>query len=113
MQFKKEEESVLPYKRSVIIEALPAICEKFNWKIETFDKRLGIIISRAGTSALSWGERITIKVKTEGRGKTKIHILSESLQVPGMATFFSLLKDRMNIKNVFKELQKTLEKNNV
>jgi len=108
MSFKKEESSILPYSRASIMSAMPAVCEKMKWKIETLDKNLGYVRSRARESALSWGEIITINVK-EYKKNSRIHIRSESFVPPYGGTIFSIIKNRLNIRNFFKELNKALE----
>jgi len=108
MSFKKEESSLLPYSRAAIMEAMPAVCEKMKWKIETLDKNLGIVRSRARESALSWGEIITINVK-EYKKNSRVYVRSESFITPYGGTVFSIIKNRLNIRNFFKELNKALE----
>jgi len=68
------------------------VIDKCRWHVASYDENKGIIIARTGTSILSWGEEVTIRIFQEGNG-IMIEVISEPI-----AQFIDWGKSEENIR---------------
>lgn len=61
--------------KEIFSRCLKAI-NKCGWNVTSYNESKGIITAKTGTTILSWGEEVSIKVSKEGNG-TMIEVISE------------------------------------
>lgn len=97
-------------------DCIDALNEALDWKLsndgvklDRFDEKLNTFFLKAGVSAFSWGENLTVTMKANQNGTTEITIVS----APKTGTMFGGLtdmgKNRKNIDLVLKHLSFCLE----
>ncbi|MBS1652817.1 MAG: DUF1499 domain-containing protein [Bacteroidetes bacterium] len=65
------------YPSSDVFNAVVKALKSLDMDIEEKDKNNGIIVATAGTTLLSWGNSIRVKI-TPGAGTSKVSVESES-----------------------------------
>jgi len=103
VSFTSERSETFPYPLKKVFDTVYDICEKFGWGIRESVPRAGHITAMVFMSTLSWGEEVSIDLNKVGDKKTNVHVTSKS-----SGSIFSPIKNRMNIRKLFKELERSL-----
>jgi len=104
MAFTSRKSEIFPYPFDRAFNAVCAICKEFDWNIRESDLKSGHITAMVFTSTLSWGEEVSIDLNRVGEKETSVCVKSKS-----SGSIFSPIKNRMNIKKLFEELERSLK----
>lgn len=103
----------VPYNKEDVIAAITEAIEKLKgMKIDTTDIITGRIIVKAGISAFSWGESITIIVNELPSNETNISIMSTPKTGALFGGAVDMGKNRKNINIIFNKISECLVSKN-
>lgn len=100
----------VPYSADNTFEALKQCCKYlYGMKVKSVDDLLKTVYLKAGVSAFSWGENITVTVKAAEDGETIVEIVSAS-KTGALGGALDMGKNNKNLKSIMDELSMELKK---
>lgn len=83
-----------------------------GFKLERYDENLNTFFLKAGVSAFSWGEKMTVSMKSNADGTTEIEVMSTPKTGVMFGGMLDMGKNRKNINKIFEQISKALEQKN-
>lgn len=100
----------IPYSLDNVFEALKKSCQYiYGMKIDSIDEVLKTVYLKAGISAFSWGENVTVTVKTAEDGESIVEVSSVS-KTGAFGSAVDMGKNNRNLKKIMDELSMELKK---
>ena len=100
----------IPYSLDNVFEALKKSCQYiYGMKIDSIDEVLKTVYLKAGISAFSWGENVTVTVKTAEDGESIVEVSSAS-KTGAFGSAVDMGKNNRNLKKIMDELSMELKK---
>ena len=100
----------VPYSLDDTFQALKQSSQYlYGMKVDSVDDLLKTMYLKAGVSAFSWGENITVSVKSAEDGQTVVEISSAS-KTGAIGGALDMGKNNRNLKTIMDELSMELKK---
>lgn len=101
----------VPYAPDDVFEALKHCCKYIGGiNIDSIDDVLKTIYLKAGVSLFSWGENVTVTVKSSDDGESIVEITSAPKTGVMFGGAADMGKNKKNMKNIMDALSKDLKK---
>ena len=100
----------IPYSVEDVFEALKKSSQYiYGMKVDSVDELLKTVYLKAGTSAFSWGENVTVTVKAAEDGESIVEVTSAS-KTGVFGSVVDMGKNNKNLKTIMDELSMELKK---